>query len=1142
MKHALGRTVGCLLLLCTSIGSIANAQTLTGLAIFGPSEINEGQGANYNVRATFSNGLTFDVTLFSEFSLHPEGIASINQFGQLTTSDVDGDTTLTITAQFTWDAVTKTATREVVIIDQSPLSCASPDYTWGRNWGGTGVETVRHVWTDGLGNAFVCGSYEGTVDFDPTAGVDLRTSVGGSDVFVTKLLSTGAYGWTRTFGGSESDVATSLAVGLDGSVYVTGDFSGTVDFDPGNGQDIKTAAGSTDVFVSRLSAAGDYLWSRTVGAGFADNAYDIAVDVHGNCIVAGAFQGTADFDPGPGVDSRRSAGNRDIFAWSLDASGQYRWAYTVGNKQSDEALGVVVTPTRDVYLTGRFSTIVDFDPGPAQWVMQVWGVTDVFLVKLSPEGAFQWARSFGGVSTDGAYRIARAENGDLVLGGYFWDTVDFDPGPGTYNLTSAGQSDGFVARYTEEGAFVWARRVGGPLNEEVFDVATDPEGRVLATGYFAGTVDFDTGPGVANLTSAGNEDAFVLKLGSSGSFNWAVGMGGSQTDHGRSLAADGAGRITAAGTFRGTANLNPVGNDTRTALGQSDAFVVRLQCGQPIVESPFSCVAPTYLGSIAAGGPGSDATARMWVDPDGAYYLGGAFSGTVDFNPSPTAADLHTAIGGTDVFVTRFNPDGSYAWTRTIGGTGNDTLGGLASRMGDGVYFAGSFSGAVDFDPGPGQNVQVSNGVQDIFVAKLDHAGNFLWARTAGGLSDDRVYRLAVSPHGSVYIAGAFQNTVDFNPGPSVANFTSRGSFDAYVWSLDSAGNYRWTYAVGGTQIDEAYGVDVDWYGRVAVVGRFQTIVDFDSGPGVYPLTSNGATDAFLARLDDSGQLVWARGIGGLSTESATGVAIALNGDIVIGGTYWGTVDFDPGPGVVSRTAIGFGDVFVARFTSDGLLKWVRVAGGNATEELNAIALDPGGNVAATGVIRGPTNFDPGASNLTLTTAGGDDAYVWRIADDGAVAWAVTLGGTGSDLGYDVWCDGAATVGVCGAFSGSANLNPVGVATYTAAGASDGFATWLQCGTGLIGPTCVGDLNCDGVVNFAEIDLFIVALEGQMAWLAQFPDCPWLNADCNLDLNVSFDDIDPFIELLGAVCPGTAGAAEPAIVVPDAVEWWKSER
>jgi hypothetical protein len=94
----------------------------------------------------------------------------------------------------------------------------------------------------------------------------------------------------------------------------------------------------------------------------------------------------------------------------------------------------------------------------------------------------------------------------------------------------------------------------------------------------------------------------------------------------------------------------------------------------------------------------------------------------------------------------------------------------------------------------------------------------------------------------------------------------------------------------------------------------------------------------------------------------------------------------------------------------------------------------------------------------------------------------------------------------------------------------------LQCGAGLTGATCAGDLNCDGVVNFAELDLFIVALEGQLAWLAQFPDCPWLNADCNGDGTVSFEDIDPFVGLLGNVCPPIQPAA--ALALPDTGIAW----
>jgi putative cell wall-binding protein len=188
-----------------------------------------------------------------------------------------------------------------------------------------------------------------------------------------------------------------------------------------------------------------------------------------------------------------------------------------------------------------------------------------------------WARAFGGTGTDDSFGVAVDAAGNVHTTGSFEGTVDFDPGSGVSNLTSAGDTDVFVSKLDADGNLVWARAFGGANFDQGFGVAVDAAGNVHTTGRFAGTADFDPGSGVANLTSAGIDDVFVSKLDSAGNLVWAHAFGGTSFDEGRGVAVDAAGNVHTTGWFVGTADFDPgSGVANLTSAGSADVFVSKL--------------------------------------------------------------------------------------------------------------------------------------------------------------------------------------------------------------------------------------------------------------------------------------------------------------------------------------------------------------------------------------------------------------------------------------------------------------------------------------------------------------------------------------------------------------------------------------
>ena len=339
-------------------------------------------------------------------------------------------------------------------------------------------------------------------------------------IAVLSFVPTVAVAWTPTspqvsvavFGGTGGDYPQSVAVDGSGNIYTVGYFEGTVDFDPGAGTVNLTSAAGNDAFVSKLNSSGDLVWARTFGSTGLDTVKSVAVDGAGNIHIAGSFNGTVDFDPGAGTVNLVSVGYNDAFVSKLNSSGNLVWARSFGGPTSDSTNSVAVDGAGNIYAAGHFQDTADFDPGTGTTNLTSAGGIDAFVSKLNSSGDLIWARGFGGTSSDSANSVAVDGSGNVHTVGHFWGTVDFDPGAGTTNLTSAGEWDVFVSKLNSSGDLVWARTFGGIFTDIAYSLAVDGAGNVHTVGRFQDTVDFDPGAGTTNLASAGSHEAFVSKL------------------------------------------------------------------------------------------------------------------------------------------------------------------------------------------------------------------------------------------------------------------------------------------------------------------------------------------------------------------------------------------------------------------------------------------------------------------------------------------------------------------------------------------------------------------------------------------------------------------------------------------------------
>lgn len=457
-------------------------------------------------------------------------------------------------------------------------------------------------------------------------------------------------------------------------------------------------------------------WAGQFGGLLPDGGDVVTADAAGNVFIAGSFEGMVDFDPGPGVYNLTAQSARDAFLVKLSPTGNFLWALQIKGSGFDYINDITLDPSGNLYITGTFQGVADFDPGVNAYNLTSQGAADIFVLKLDPSGGFFWAFGIGSISLDVSQAIALGAGGDLILTGQFFGPLDLDPGPGVAGMVPVGSSDLFIANFSPSGAFNWARQIGGPSLEAAADLTTDLSGNILVTGSFTGTVDFDPGPGVFNLSPGlvGSNDIFITKFDGSGNFLWANTFprtSGAGTNHVNSIAVDVLGNVFTTGLLSGATDFDPgPGTTVLTPVSPSaaDIFVSKLSA------------TGAYSWAKRMGGSTGEGGESLATDLQGNVYISGGFSGTFDFDPGPGVSVL-SSPGGASTFVQKLTNAGDFIWAKPFGGLTSQSSGlDLFVAPDESVYCSGTFSGSGDFDPGVNTYNLTSAGQSDAYFFKLD--------------------------------------------------------------------------------------------------------------------------------------------------------------------------------------------------------------------------------------------------------------------------------------------------------------------------------------------------------------------------------------------------------------------------------------
>jgi hypothetical protein len=450
------------------------------------------------------------------------------------------------------------------------------------------------------------------------------------------------FDWAARIGGTGFDIVNDAATDAAGNSYITGIYHNTVDFNPGAGVFNMTSQGSNDVFIVKLDASGNFVWAKSLGGLSDDKSNAIAVG-SGKLFITGRFAGTADFDPGSGTASQTSSGFTDGFLVSLDTAGNFIAVARAGGSGGDNIMDVTLNGPGTCVVSGFFeSTLNFFPPAPGSALVSA-GSYDAFIACFDLSLNPVWTRRMGGPTADHASAIGSDGAGNIVYGGFFTGTGDYDPGPAVFNLTTTGSFDLVISRLTPNGDFDWAIHVGGNNDELLNGIAVDDNGTIAATGYFLGTADFDPGNAVTTLVSSGLNDSFVMLLDENGNLDWVRKTGGTLQDEGKYVAIGSAGDVLVAGYFSSTVDLDPgTAANSVASSGGTDGFVIRLS------------EQGDYLESATFGSVDDDVAHVAGFVPGDGVLAAGTFMGAMDADPFSGAHQL-TPAGLSDVFIVRLS-------------------------------------------------------------------------------------------------------------------------------------------------------------------------------------------------------------------------------------------------------------------------------------------------------------------------------------------------------------------------------------------------------------------------------------------------------------------------------------------------------
>jgi hypothetical protein len=448
--------------------------------------------------------------------------------------------------------------------------------------GAAGQEYSKDIDIDNQGNIVSAGYFFNTVDFDPSANTNYRTSVGFADNYIAKYSTNGSLIWVTSFGSTGVDIPHSVVTDNNNNIILTGYFSNTCDFDPGASVAVKTSNGGRDAYIAKYDSSGNFQWVITYGSDSLDDAFNLDVDAQGNIYWTGVIEGTVTVGT-----ITFTTQVEDVVFGKISPSGTILWVKQVGGSGIDEGSGIILDNNGDIIHTGYFQTTVDFDPNAGVSNLTSSGGFDTYFGKYDTSGNLIWMKKIGGAGADigapGGITIDNLNN--IYIAGNAGANCDYDANAGTVTHIMNGTTDWFVAKYDSSGNHILSFTVGGAGQDQAHRLTTDNQQNIYVTGWFRTSANFNPNGTAITLTgncTGGGHDGYIAKYNSSGICQWAKQFGGvvngnNQLTLGTSVKLLNEQQVVFSGRFHGNNAFASIPlSPTTNSNGASDMFICLL--------------------------------------------------------------------------------------------------------------------------------------------------------------------------------------------------------------------------------------------------------------------------------------------------------------------------------------------------------------------------------------------------------------------------------------------------------------------------------------------------------------------------------------------------------------------------------------
>lgn len=897
------------------------------------------------------------------------------------------------------------------------------------NTGIGGDITISKSTKDSSGNLYYVGTFSQTADFDPSVNTANLTAIGAKDTFIAKFDANGNYLWAKAIGGSGAAIAGNIAIG--GSFfYLTGNYSGTVDFDPSANVANLTSVGDTDIFLARYDLNGFYVLSKRIGGSGADVANDIKFS-NNQIVITGYFSGTVDFDPSANKYELISKGYKQCFLAKYSNSLALQWASnnedrifsSEGKSIAFDSVGNILVAANQTSCTTQF----DYWNGNVSVENISENVTTLTQSQASTNGNCNSLNILNLLNNE-----PEAANANFSIN---FQDPNFDGSTGTiYAYSDLTQKifDGELYSCYFNGSGTFNSLTGLLIMDYYYYGFGQTTG--LYRSFRTGTITISLLNSLPIIGDIGNKitTTHLKKYTSYGGLTWSKNIGAvtsSSTENYTKINLDSSNAIFITGKFNSTSDFDPSENVAELYSNyRGSGFMAKYDSNgnylwaNKIGESENS----NYYNGINIYDSCLDVSGNIFIIGNYGYPYGNSYF-EIDIDPSISGTYTLNSIDGTD-FLAKFDSNGNIIFANACH-TANKSI--LVNTNYD-IYLSGSFNSYTDLDATASSDYFYSE-TTNVFFSKYNFNGNYMYSKQLGNISSfNNSNLISTDAQGNVYRVGNLAGSTDLDPSLNTSNISnSSGSSDFYIAKYTSNGSYVWGKTITGVLTKYITGMNTDGNGNTYVIGVFTGIVDFDPSANIAELSASfNEYDMFIAKYDSNGNYQWAKNISG-NLFSEVKPVFDTNGNIYFAGSFsTDAIDFDPSPtNSVYLIPVGWNNPFFVKFNPQGNLIWAKSISSqdtNSRSQINEIALK-GNYVYLSGELNGTCDFDPTENVAELYSNYGSSGFMAKYDLEGNYIFAHSLediDGNGNSFNLGIAVDSNNDIYLTSKFRGTFDFDP----------------------------------------------------------------------------------------------------------------------